>query len=126
MDQVRAWSVYLLINKARTRSYVGATVDPDRRLRQHNGELVGGARATRGDTWERACLVSGLPDERAALQFEWMWKHLTRRSVAIKGVVERRRHALETMISSGRSSSGSTPFVEWPNGEPIIYWAIVE
>jgi structure-specific endonuclease subunit SLX1 len=120
------WSVYLLINKAGTRSYVGATVDPNRRLRQHNGELVGGARATRGDVWERVCLVSGFPDERAALQFEWMWKHLTRRSVTIKGVLERRRHALEQMIASGRSSSGSIPFAEWETPGPVIVWTLVE
>ncbi len=120
------WSVYLLINKAGTRSYVGATVNPDRRLRQHNGELVGGARATRGDSWERVCLVSGFPDERAALQFEWMWKHLTRRSVATKGVLERRRHSLEQMIASGRSSSESVPFLEWDNGGPVVQWTLVE
>ncbi len=126
MDPVRTWSVYLLINKSRTRSYVGATVDPDRRLRQHNGELVGGARATRGDVWERACLVSGFPDERAALQFEWMWKHLTRQTHIIKGVLERRRYALESIIQSGHSSSSSIPFTEWENKGPIISWSTID
>lgn len=126
MDQQQTWSVYLLINKARTRSYVGATVNPDRRLRQHNGELVGGARATRGDVWERVCLVSGFPDERAALQFEWMWKYWTRQLKTIKGVIERRRGALERMIESGRSSSESIPFAEWNNDGPVIYWQLVE
>ena len=73
------WYVYLLLNEANTRTYVGATINPDRRLRQHNKELVGGAKATAGDHWTRICLVKGFPDERAALQFEWTWKHLGRK-----------------------------------------------
>ncbi len=108
-----AWHVYLLLNDAGTRTYVGATVDPDRRLRQHNKEIVGGARATAGDHWRRICLVKGFPDERAALQFEWMWKYLTR-SCKRGDPVERRRIALRMLLESGRSSSGSLPFSEWP------------
>lgn len=40
------WFVYVLVSR-RGRTYVGITTDVARRLRQHNGELVGGARATR-------------------------------------------------------------------------------
>ncbi len=119
------WYVYLLLNNAATRTYVGATVDPDRRLRQHNGELVGGARATHGDSWTRVCLVSGFPDERAALQFEWMWKHYTRRGPKKGTPLERRRAALDVMIASGRSSSESVAFRDWDGGVgPLIEWTI--
>ena len=55
-------------------------MDPARRLRQHNGELAGGARATHGRRWRRRYLVGGFADERSALQFEWRWKFLTRRA----------------------------------------------
>ncbi len=62
-------------------TYVGATVDPDRRLSQHNGLLSGGAKATarRPGEWQRVCLVSGFETERQALSFEWHWKHFSRR-----------------------------------------------
>jgi len=110
-----AWHVYLLLNDAGTRTYVGATVDPDRRLRQHNKEIVGGARATAGDHWRRVCLISGFPDERAALQLEWMWKHLTRKGGRGEPL-QRRRAALAAMLASGKSSSSSIPFATWPNG----------
>jgi len=41
------WSIYLLENTDNKRTYIGVTTDIDRRLRQHNGELVGGAKYTR-------------------------------------------------------------------------------
>jgi putative endonuclease len=41
------WFVYVLVSTG-GRTYVGIATDVARRLRQHNGELAGGARATRG------------------------------------------------------------------------------
>ena len=66
--------VYLLLSSDNS-TYVGATVDLDRRLRQHNKEIKGGAHATgakvlKGETWIRAAHVEGFPDWQAALQFE--------------------------------------------------------
>ncbi len=60
------WYVYLL--RCRDGSfYTGVARDLERRLRQHNGELVGGARYTRGRrpvelAWSEPC------DDRAAAQ----------------------------------------------------------
>jgi predicted GIY-YIG superfamily endonuclease len=80
------------------KTYVGATVDPARRLRQHNGEISGGARATKGRAWRRVFLVSGFEDERAALRFEWRWKFLTRQAPG-DSFMERRSHALALLLS---------------------------
>lgn len=59
--------------------YIGYTVNPLRRLRQHNGELVNGARRTsrRGRPWTIVCCVSGFTEDRAALKFEWCWQNPT-------------------------------------------------
>ncbi|EPY19434.1 structure-specific endonuclease subunit SLX1 [Angomonas deanei] len=57
--------------------YIGYTVDPLRRLRQHNGELVNGAKRTHrhGRPWCIVCCVSGFAEDRTALKFEWTWQH---------------------------------------------------
>ncbi|KAI9228917.1 MAG: hypothetical protein DHS80DRAFT_30339 [Piptocephalis tieghemiana] len=59
----------------RKHTYVGSTTDPIRRLRQHNGELAHGARATHVKRpWEMAILVYGFPSKVSALKFEWVWQ----------------------------------------------------
>lgn len=69
---------YILKNGQNNRTYNGYTVDPKRRIRQHNQELVGGAKFTKqwGDKdWEMYVLVTGFPNDINALQCEWRIKH---------------------------------------------------
>lgn len=61
------------------RAYIGKTSDLARRLRQHNGELSGGARATRGRRWRYELVIDGFETGPQALQAEWRLKRERRR-----------------------------------------------
>jgi predicted GIY-YIG superfamily endonuclease len=51
-DAQLRWVVYVLWSASRSRFYTGVSTDGSRRLRQHNGALKGGAKATRaGRPW---------------------------------------------------------------------------
>lgn len=119
--------VYLLLSTDGA-TYVGATVDLDRRLRQHNKELVGGAVRTsikikQGEHWRRAMHVAGFPDWKAALQFEWRWKHLSRQKTVLasgKTPLERRVAALKSLLYLERPTSKAQLYSEWPSPPQII------
>ena len=51
-------------------SYVGSTPTPAKRLRQHNGEIAGGAPSTAGRQWTTVATWSGFRDRKEALKFE--------------------------------------------------------
>ena len=81
------WSFYLIDNKGCT--YAGVSPDPVRRLRQHNGEISGGAKYTtsKGEGWTHLCLVDGFRNKIEAMQFEWAVKHVPPRNAG--GLVNR-------------------------------------
>ena len=73
------WFVYIL-RCADGTLYSGITTDPDRRIRQHNGELVGGAKYTRNRrpvelVWQEPHL-----DRSAASKRESLLKKLSRKA----------------------------------------------
>ena len=116
--------VYLLEAQPSGATYVGATVNVDHRLRQHNGLLAGGAHATtmrvkKGEVWRRIMYVSGFPDWTAALQFEWRWKQLSRKQPRGAGNRLRREEALLTLLSLDKSTSSAVPFSEWT---PVVHF----
>jgi structure-specific endonuclease subunit SLX1 len=117
--------VYLLLSSDNC-TYVGATVDLDRRLRQHNKEIKGGAFATgtkvqKGETWIRAAHVEGFPDWQAALQFEWRWKQLSRKinGIGIKPL-EKRMIALKQLLALDKPTSKAKAYSEWPTPPVVI------
>ena len=113
-----SWYCYCLTTLDYKKTYVGATIDPVRRLEQHNGVRSGGAKATRGCTWKRIYLVGDFPDETAALQFEWKWKALSK---SMSGSpIERRKKALDKLLNSEKSTSNSQPFSVYPSPLSVI------
>lgn len=141
--------VYLLESLSQRATYVGATTDPVRRLRQHNKELAGGAHATgmrvaSGDSWRMVCHISQFPTWNAALQFEWRFKQLTRKLKNVKNIknadsmsksvtsipsipsmtpLQSRLIALEQLLAMDRPTTKATPYAEWPNGTgPVVTW----
>ena len=123
-DTAKPWYCYLLeATDGSRRTYIGATIDPDRRLAQHNGQKGGGAKATRGHTWHRVALVSGFPDERAALQFEWAWKWRSRQLKGRGKGVKGRLEALWILLDSPQSTSSAMPFSAWVS-PPIVCVAL--
>ena len=144
----KKYYVYILESSDCKATYVGATVDLNHRLRQHNKELAGGAHATsvkvaQGCTWNRICFIQGFPDWPAALQFEWRLKQLSRK--LLKGdtsksdtsksdtsksdtsnnknskPIERRIQALHQLLSLDKPTTKAIPYSNWPS-PPEIVW----
>ncbi|XP_042381275.1 structure-specific endonuclease subunit SLX1-like [Zingiber officinale] len=83
----RFFACYLLASlcpRHKSRTYIGFTVNPRRRIRQHNGEIrCGATRTKRGRPWEMTLCIYGFPSNVSALQFEWAWQHPTE-SLAVR------------------------------------------
>jgi predicted GIY-YIG superfamily endonuclease len=116
------WKCYLLATNdgGSQKTYVGVTPDLDRRLRQHNGLLSGGAKATHGRQWERICHVAGFPDHTAVLQFEWRWKQLSRPPRASGPPLERRLRALQELLALDRPTTAAKPYSEYPESLDVV------
>lgn len=75
------WSLYLLFHKTANRTYIGITTNIQRRLRQHRGEITGGARFTArtqkkfpGGQWELVCFLSGFENRSEVTRWERLLK----------------------------------------------------
>jgi structure-specific endonuclease subunit SLX1 len=106
---------FLKTCSGRCKTYIGFTVDLDRRLKQHNGLLTGGAKATRGRTWERVCHVRGFVSEKAALQFEWAWKYYSRKLPGHP--LKKRLDGLFALLNSDKVTSLAEPL-----GDVEVVW----
>ena len=88
--------VYLLINTNTKHTYLGITNNSARRIRQHNGEIKGGAKYTHakkcGGIWKYHLKISNLT-KRESLSMERSAKNLRKKAKG-KTPLEKRLYAL--------------------------------
>ena len=110
-------------------TYIGATVDLDKRIRQHNKEIKGGATATSvkvslGEVWSYVCYVENFPSWNEALKFEWRWKQISRKiqkSNPRQNPTEKRLEALKTLLELDRPTSKALEYSEWEIPPNVVY-----
>jgi len=72
----RVHACYLISSPNSYKSYIGYAVNPERRIKQHNGDLKsGGAKKTKKFQGNArfVAIVEPFLDEKDALRFEWAW-----------------------------------------------------
>jgi predicted GIY-YIG superfamily endonuclease len=121
MTEIAGKHVCYIIANNGNKTYNGYTNNFPRRLRQHNGELVGGAKATsvcRGE-WKPIAIITGFADNHEALSCEWRIKHPTneRRRPAKYNGLHGRIKSLNIILrllfwtSKGTGISSGKPYV---------------
>jgi len=100
--------IYVLYNTLNNNTYVGITNNPTRRLRQHNGELVGGAKYTKAKKGEGSWLFygwikvkeDGILAKIRSLKLEYRVKYLSRKN---KGTpIEKRLKAINQILEENK------------------------
>ena len=108
MSENRKYYVYWIVSGRS--NYVGATVSPRNRLKQHCGLKKGGAKRTRGKLWTYKCVISGFRTWNEALKCEWSIKYHSKRCRGF----ESRKLALEKVLNMERWTSTSPLSSEVP------------
>ena len=110
-------------------TYIGATVDLNRRLRQHNKVIVGGAHATsmkvaNGEIWSYYCYVENFPTYNEALKFEWRWKYISRqiqKENPSLNPTEKRLEALKRLLALPKSTAKAIEYKDWEKSPNVVY-----
>lgn len=122
-DNEENWIVYVIENGNCT--YVGISKNPEKRLRQHNKEISGGAKYTtsKSSNWSHVCLISGFLNKTQALQFEWAVKHVKPRN---KGGLVNRINKLITILNKNKWTQKSDDATQIPLRVDILNEKVFE
>ena len=104
---------YILRSTVANKVYIGFTTDFAHRIRQHNGEIVGGAKRTeRFRPWIPVSVIQGFFEQHSARRFEYRLQHP--RSKPRKGV-DRVLHILQVLTNLITAGDGPKESVmPWP------------
>ena len=110
-------------------TYIGATVNLERRIRQHNKEIKGGAVATsnkvlNGELWSYVCYVENFPNYNEALKFEWRWKQISRilqKKNPKQNPREKRLEALKMLLELDKPTSKAILYSDYENKPNVVY-----
>ena len=110
-------------------TYIGATINLDKRIRQHNKEIKGGATATsikvnQGEAWTYVCYVENFPNWNEALKFEWRWKQISRqiqKNQPDLKPIDRRLLALDKLLKLDKPTTKAELYVNWEKAPNIVY-----
>lgn len=108
---------YILYDKTSCKTYVGYTIEPTRRLRQHQGILKGGAKYTsQKSDWDYLAIIAS-PEftYNTALSFEWHVKHIKQ-----YGINGRIISLLKTMLYNKKFEKNSYCIYISPMMENVI------
>lgn len=96
----KKWHNYIIFDKLSCKTYIGSTVNINRRFRQHNREIKGGAKYTRGGKWEPYIVLHDLNHTKSsALSDEWHLKYSSNRCKGSSSYIKRKM-GLEKILNS--------------------------
>lgn len=106
------WSVYMLYNKRINRTYIGATTDINRRIRQHNCLIKGGARATKAGApdWYIVCYITGFDKSTV-----YRWEKL----IKLRAKGYQPRYDAMMLVAKGECPPGKVKYIAPDNLEWI-------
>ena len=122
-------SYVYFIESTQGSTYIGATVNLEKRIRQHNKEIKGGATATsnkvlNGEVWSYVCYVENFPNYNEALKFEWRWKQISRilqKKNPKQKPREKRLEALKMLLELDKPTSKAMLYSDYEIKPNVVY-----
>lgn len=106
INSIKSYRIYLLIHSCCNLTYVGITNNFTRRLRQHNGEIKGGARYTTSHKKNGEWLCYGYIDNVAKCKALSLEKKIKIKSRKMKGTpLEKRLKSINILLENNENKN---------------------